>query len=100
MYIDNFIVCGYYSLDLILIQMLSKQPLTEELLENEIKIDKIGYRARIMNKLKEDAIKYNNKMISLYGKRKKGGNNHNNSKKEKMVFERKDDGPSCQCLIV
>ena len=68
--------------------------------ENEIKIDKIGYRARIMNKLKEDAIKYNNKMISLYGKRKKGGNNNNNSsKKEKMVFERKDDGPSCQCLI-
>ena len=100
MYIDNFIACGYYSLDLILIQMLSKQPHTEELLENEIKIDKIGYRARIMNKLKEDAIKYNNKMISLYGKRKKGGNNHNNSsKKEKMVFERKDDGPSCQCLI-
>lgn len=101
MYIDNFIVCGYYSLDLILIQMLSKQPLTEELLENEIKIDKIGYRARILNKLKEDAVKYNHKMISLYGKRKKGGNNNNNnSKKEKVVFERKDDGPSCQCLIV
>ena len=54
-YIDNFIKSGYYSLELLMLQMESKNPLTEEILKDELGIDKIGHRSRIINKLNEDA---------------------------------------------
>jgi hypothetical protein len=57
-YLKNFVLNGYYSTELILIQSISKNPLTEEILKNELKIDKLGYRARILNKLKEDSKNY------------------------------------------
>ena len=57
-YFNNFIKCGYYSLELLLVQMASSNPLTNEILKDELKIEKIGYRARIINKLKEDSKKY------------------------------------------
>ena len=34
--------------------MISKHPLTDEILKNEILIEKLGYRTRIMNKLEEE----------------------------------------------
>ena len=95
-YIDNFVLNGYYTLDLLLMQMLSKQPLTEENLQFDLKIEKIGYRARIINKLKEDAIKYKERMIKTYGRRKRG----NLSTVSTLVFEKKDYGASCQCIII
>lgn len=95
-YIENFVSNGYYTLDLLLMQMLSKQPLTEENLQFDLKIEKIGYRARIINKLKEDAIKYKERMIRTYGRRKKG----NLSTVSTLVFEKKDYGASCQCIII
>ena len=95
-YIDNFVLNGYYTLDLLLMQMLSKQPLTEENLQFDLKIEKIGYRARIINKLKEDAIKYKERMIKTYGRRKRG----NLSAVSTLVFEKKDYGASCQCIII
>ncbi len=43
-----------------LLQMESKNPITEEILKDEIGIDKIGHRSRIINKLNEDAkVAYN-----------------------------------------
>ena len=95
-YIDNFVLNGYYTLDLLLMQMLSKQPLTEENLQFDLQIEKIGYRARIINKLKEDAIKYKERMIKTYGRRKRG----NLSTVSTLVFEKKDYGASCQCIII
>ena len=53
-YLNNFVVNGYHSLELLQLQMESKQPLTNEILQNELGIDKLGYRARILNKLKEE----------------------------------------------
>ena len=35
--------------------MISKQPLTDNILEQEIEIKKPGHRVRIMNKLKDEA---------------------------------------------
>ena len=52
---DYFINAGYPSADLLIVQMLSRQPLDEKVLELEIGIEKIGYRMRIMNKLKTEA---------------------------------------------
>lgn len=64
-YYFNFYSNGYHSIDLLYLQTLSKyihhhittlinrNPLTEEILEQDIKIPKLGYRLRIINKLIE-----------------------------------------------
>ena len=54
-YLFNFIDAGYHSKELLLMQMISKQPLTDNILEQEIEIKKPGHRVRIMNKLKDEA---------------------------------------------
>ena len=56
-YFFNFVNNGYFSIDLLYIQMGTKNPLTEETLKNEI-----GYRMRIMNKLLEEYPDYLNKL--------------------------------------
>jgi len=54
-YLKNFILNGYFSLDLLLIQSVSKNPLNDDILKDEFGIDKLGHRARILNKLKEES---------------------------------------------
>ena len=61
-YFYNFVNNGYFSIDLLYIQMESKNPLTDEILKNEILIEKLGYRTRILNKLKEEYPSYLNKL--------------------------------------
>ena len=61
-YLKNFIDNGYHSIELLLLQMESKNPLTVETLKNELGIDKIGHRSRIINKLKDEGRSYNNKL--------------------------------------
>ncbi len=61
-YIRNFILNGYFSLDLLFIQSISKNPLTDEILKDEFGIDKLGHRARILNKLKEESTYFSNKL--------------------------------------
>jgi hypothetical protein len=39
-------------------QTLSKNPLNNDILKNELKIEKLGHRTRILNKLKEDSQNY------------------------------------------
>ena len=75
-YLKNFITNGYHSIELLFLQMESQCPLTAEILKDEIGIDKIGHRSRIINKLKEDARSYINQLktsVLLVG-------NGNNSK--------------------
>ena len=57
-YLKNFIDNGYYSTELLLFQTLSKNPLNDDILKNEFRIEKLGHRARILNKLKEESKKY------------------------------------------
>ena len=61
-YLKNFVNNGYHSLELLLLQMNSKNKVTEELLKEDIGIIKIGHRARIINKLKEEGESYYNKL--------------------------------------
>ena len=56
--IENFYNNGYYSLELIYVQMFSKNPLTEKILEDDLNIKKIGYRTRLMNKIEESSKKF------------------------------------------
>lgn len=64
-YFSNFVNNGYFSVDLLFIQMISKNPLTDEILKNEILIDKLGYRTRLLNKLKEEYPTYLNNLKSV-----------------------------------
>ncbi len=52
--LSNFISNGYHSLELLLIQLESKEPLSVDKLKNDLGIDIIGFRQRIYNKLKDD----------------------------------------------
>ena len=60
-YLLNFINSGYYSKELLVFQMISKQPINNDILENEIGIKKLGHRERIMNKLIEEGKKLGSK---------------------------------------
>ena len=61
-YLKNFLNNGYFSVDLLFVQYISINPLNDEILKNDIGIDKLGYRARILNKIKEDITSYSNKL--------------------------------------
>jgi ankyrin repeat protein len=61
-YIRNFILNGYFSLDLLLVQAISKNPLTDDILKDDFGIKKLGHRARILNKLKEESKHFSNKL--------------------------------------
>ena len=82
-YLMNFVNSGYHSLDLLLLQMNTENPLTSEILRDEIGIDIIGYRSRILNKLKDDG-KY------LYNK----------LKTTTLIVNNKDNDRKCDCFIL
>ena len=62
--------------------MLSKNPLTDDMLKNEIEINKIGHRSRIMNKLIEDSKEFLKKM-----------------KKKGLFIISGKEAKSCDCII-
>lgn len=51
----KFIESGYDDLEHLIILMNSNYPVTDDVLKSEVKIDKLGYRHRILAKLKQDA---------------------------------------------
>ena len=61
-YLKNFLNNGYFSIDLLFVQLLSNNPLTDDILKYDLGIEKLGYRARILNKLKEECPNYSNKL--------------------------------------
>ena len=81
-YLINFLENGYHSIELLLMQMETENPLTTEILRDEIGIDKIGYRSRILNKLKEEGRNLNNKL-----------------KTSALIVNNKGDDKNCECFI-
>ena len=61
-YLENFIEGGYYSIELILMQMNSKFPINDNIIKDELGILKVGHRARLINKLIDDGKKFGNKL--------------------------------------
>ena len=61
-YLKSFISNGYQSRELMLLQMESKNELTDDILKDEIGISKIGHRARILNKLRDEGKSLNHKL--------------------------------------
>ena len=81
-YLMNFVNNGYHSIELLLMQMETENPLTTEILRDEIGVDKIGYRSRILNKLKEEGRSLNNKL-----------------KTSVLVVNNRGDDKNCECII-
>ena len=81
-YLTNFIENGYHSIELLLLQMESQCPLTTEILKEEIRVDKIGHRSRIINKLKEEGRIYINKL-----------------KTSVLLVGKSDNNKFCDCII-
>ena len=77
-YLINFIYSGYHSIELLFMQMVSYNPLTNEMLKEEIGIDKIGYRSRIINKLKDESRNFLGQLKTKILIINKGENNSNN----------------------
>ena len=85
-YYNNFKINDYTSPELLFVQMKSRQPLTDDILRSEIGIEKLGYRMRIINKLKSESINYiqrlhngnirNGKSNIIYLERKNNSNNN------------------------
>ena len=84
-YINNFINNGYTSPELLFVQMQSKQPFNDEILFREIGIEKIGYRMRILNKIKSEGCNYLYKLKNGF----LGKNNFGDTKT--VIFEMKKD---------
>ena len=80
-YLDNFIKNGYHSVELFLYQMISKNPINNNILHSEIGIEKIGHRSRILSILKEESKKMKEKL----------------EKKEPINF--KDETQNCKCFV-
>ena len=81
-YLDNFLINGYYNIELLLIQMISKNPLNDDILKNDLEINKIGHRTRILNRLIEDSKDFNKKL-----------------KNKIFVFTNRKEDKSCDCAI-
>ena len=81
-YLMNFVNNGYHSIELLLMQMETENPLTTEILRDELGIDKIGYRSRILNKLKEEGRNLNNRL-----------------KTSILIVNNRGDDKNCECII-
>ena len=90
-YIRLFKENGYYNAELLYVQMVSKNPITEEILKNDFGLSKIGHIKRIMLNLLNCS--------QNYIKRLKNNNGENNSYKS-IVFEGNPYSKACDACLV
>ncbi len=81
-YLDNWIGGGYYSIELMLMQMKSCNPINDSIMKEELGINKIGHRALIINKLVEDGNMFYNKLKSAT-----------------LVVGNNETNKNCDCII-
>ena len=81
-YLVNFFIGGYHSIELMLLQMESKNPINDDILRDDLGIVKIGHRARIINKLLEEGKILNNKL-----------------KTSVLILGKKENEKICDCII-
>jgi ankyrin repeat protein len=91
-YFQIFVDNGYNSAELLFMQMISKNPITEDILKRDLGINKIGHLQRIMISLNEESKKYIN---NLENKSKKKSKMYNH-----VLYEEKSFLKHCEaCLI-
>ena len=89
-YFNNFIENGYNNAELLFIQMASKNPVTEDIIKNDLGIEKIGHLQRIMISLKGESKKY---VGSLTKK-------ENNDKNKNIIYEENPYLNSCDACSI
>ena len=88
-YFQNFVESGFYSAELLYTQMASKNPVTEEMLKNDLGVDKLGHLQRIIISLEEESMKYIENLV-------KKSNKDNRS----IIYEENPYYNSCQACFV
>ena len=92
-YLNNFKVNGYFNIELLLTQMLTRQPINSEILKEDFFIEEELCRNRIVNKLEIESRKY----MKRLQKRNLFNNNINNNI---VTYEDKTFHYPCEyCLI-
>ena len=89
-YFNNFIENGYNNAELLFIQMASKNPITDDIIKNDLGIEKIGHLQRIMISLKKKKKKY---VGSLTKK-------ENNDKNKNIIYEENPYLNSCDACSI
>ena len=91
-YFQIFSDNGYNSAELLYMQMICKTPLTDDILKNDLGINKIGHLQRIMISLNEESKKY---IKNMENKGNKKGNIH-----KQVIYDEKSYLKHCEvCLI-
>ena len=90
-YFQIFIENGYNNAELLYIQMASKNPITENILRDDLSINKIGHLQRLLISLNEESKRYIKNL-------EKGS--VNNKKKFSIIYEENPYLKSCEACII
>ena len=90
-YFQIFIENGYNNAELLYIQMASKNPITENILRDDLGINKIGHLQRLLISLNEESKRY----IKILEK-----GSVNNKKKFSIIYEENPYLKSCEACII
>jgi len=96
-FIDNFFFNGIYNIELLYIQMGSKQPLSEKILVNDLGIDKNDAN-KIIIKIYENSWKYIDKLKNMNKRNNKKGKKISNTKS--IIYEEYNEVKSCDMCIL
>ena len=91
-YFQLFIDNGYNNAELLFVQMISKNPITEEILKDELGINKIGHLQRILISLKDESKKYVNRLVKKNWKI--------NEESKSIIFEENPYIKSCEACFI
>ena len=94
-YFKNFWENGIYNIEVLFVQMISKQPLNENILMNDLNIKKQDAN-KIIIKLYEYSRKYINK-LKIMNKRKK--TEENIISNSSIIYEKNNMIKSCDCIL-
>ena len=81
-YVENFYNGGYYSPELIFIQKASKFPITDKILERDLKIENTNDRKLIMSSISSNSNNYVSEHKKKHIKKKNNNDNLKNKEKE------------------
>lgn len=91
-YFQLFLENGYNSAELLFVQMISKNPITEEILKEELGINKIGHLQRILISLKDESEKYVNRLVKKNWKI--------NEESKSIIYEENPYLKSCEACFI
>ena len=90
-YFQIFIENGYNNAELLYIQMASKNPITENILRDDLGINKIGHLQRLLISLNEESKRYIKNLEN---------GSVNNKKKFSIIYEENPYLKSCEACII